>query len=147
MSLMLAAVLTVPARLRPVAAALGAVSAIAVGYAVLATGMHYPSDVLGGFLVAAGWTLSTVAALTAAERRRPSSQSQPSRRRVSIRAALGAPGAVIVSALVLSAIVAIVGPHDVVDYARAHEAFAIGAAGIGALGLALSTGVLLSVRR
>jgi len=38
-------------------------------------------------------------------------------------------------------------PHDVVSYARAHEAFVAGAAGIGALGLALSTGVLLTVRR
>jgi membrane-associated phospholipid phosphatase len=152
MSLMLAAVLTVPARLRPAAAAIGAVCAIAVGYSVLATGMHYPSDVLGGFLVAAGWTLSTVAALLAAERWRPSSagQSSPSQAspgRVSIRAALGAPSAVLLAALLLTAIVAIIRPHDVVDYARAHEAFVIGAAAIGALGLALSTGVLLSVRR
>lgn len=141
MSLVLAAVLTAPARLRPAATALGAVFAIGVGYSVLATGMHYPSDVLGGFLVAAGWALSTVAALFAAERWRPS------RGRVSVGAALGAPGAVLLAALVLTAIVVIMHPHDVMSYARAHEAFVVGAAGIGALGLALSTGVLLTVRR
>ncbi len=73
MSLALASVLAAPTRLRPVAAALGASLAIAVGYSVIATGMHYPSDVVGGFLVAATWTLTAVAGLLAAERWRPSS--------------------------------------------------------------------------
>ena len=44
-------------------------------------------------------------------------------------------------------VVVLIGPHDVVSYARAHEAFVVGAAGIAALSLALSTGVVLSVRR
>lgn len=147
MSLVLAAVLVTRARLRPAATALGAVFAIGVGYSVLATGMHYPSDVLGGFLVAAGWTLSTVAALLAAERWRPTSPHPSSRGRISIVTALSAPGAVLLAALVLTAIVVIMRPHDVMSYARAHEAFVAGAAGIGALGLALCTGVLLTVRR
>jgi membrane-associated phospholipid phosphatase len=145
MSLMLASVLAVPARLRPVAAGLGASVAIAVGYSVLATGMHYPSDVIGGFLVAATWALATVGALLALERRRPTrrTRSDP----VSLRAALGAPGAVLGAAFVLGAILALGRPHDVIAYARAHEAFVFGAAGIAALSLALSTGVLLSLRR
>ena len=112
---------------------------------VLATGMHYPSDVLGGFLVAAIWALAMVVALLALERRRPSRRTRSGP--VSIRAALGAPGAVLGAALVLGAIVAISRPYDVMAYARAHEAFVVGAAGIAALSLALSTGVLLSVRR
>jgi len=145
MSLVLASVLAAPARLRPVAAGLGASLAIAVGYSVLATGMHYPSDVLGGFLVAAIWALAMVVALLALERRRPSRRTRSGP--VSIRAALGAPGAVLGAALVLGAIVAISRPYDVMAYARAHEAFVVGAAGIAALSLALSTGVLLSVRR
>jgi membrane-associated phospholipid phosphatase len=147
MSLVLAAVLTTPARLRPLAAALGSVGAIAVGYAVLATGMHYPSDVLGGFLVAAGWTLSSIAALLAAERWRPSTPSRSSRVGVSLRATLGAQGAVLLGALVVTAIVFIARPHDLMAHVRVHEAFVLGAAGIAALGLAVSTGVLLSVRR
>jgi len=147
MSLVLAAVLITPARLRPAVAALGAVFAIGVGYSVLAMSMHYPSDVLGGFLVAAGWALATVAALLVAERWRPSSPTVSSPGRMSVGAALGAPGAVLLAALVLTAIVVLMHPHDVMAYARAHQAFVVGAAGIGALGLALSTGVLLTMRR
>ena len=145
MSLVLASVLAAPARLRPVVAALGASLAIAVGYSVLATGMHYPSDVLGGFLIAAAWALAIVGALVALEHRRPSRRSRSGP--ISLRAALGAPGAVLGSALVLGVILAISRPQDVVNYARAHEAFVLGAAGIAALSLTLSTGVLLSVRR
>lgn len=146
MSLVLVSVLAAPARLRPAAAALGACLAIAVGYSVLATGLHYPSDVLGGYLVAAVWTLAIVAALLAAERRWPldRTSSSPS---ISLRAVLGAPGAVIGGAVVLGTILAVSRPHDVISYARAHQAFVLEAAGIAALSLAVSTAVLLSVRR
>lgn len=144
MSLALASVLAAPSRLRPAAAALGASLAIAVGYSVMATGMHYPSDVVGGLLVAGIWALSTVAALLAAEQWRPSASAGG---RISMRAALGAPGLVLLGALILTVVVLLIRPHDVVSYARAHEAFMVGAAGIAALTLALSTGVVLSVRR
>ena len=145
MSLVLATVLVAPARFRPVVAALGGALAIGVGYSVLADGMHYPSDVIGGFLVAATWALCTVAALLAAEGRRPSARTSPGR--VSIRAALGPTGAVLVAAVALAGLLIALRPHDVVSYADAHPAFVVGAAGIAALGLTLSTGVLLSVRR
>lgn len=145
MSLVLASVLAVPARLRPAVAALGAALAVAVGYSLLARLVHYPSDVLGGFLVAAVWALGAVAALVAVERRRPARRSSDDP--VSMRAALGAPGAVLAGALLVGGILAVSGPHDVIGYARAHEAFVAGAAAVAALSLALSTGVLLSVRR
>jgi membrane-associated phospholipid phosphatase len=145
MALVLASVLAAPARLRPAVAALGAMLAAAVGYSLLATGVHYPSDVPGGFLVAAIWTLGAVAALAAAERWRPVVRGASAR--VSVRAALSAPGAVLLGALVLSGILLAAHPHDIVGYAGAHEAFVFGAAGIAALSLALSTGVVLSVRR
>ena len=146
MSLVLALVLAVPARLRPAAAALGAVLAIAVGYSVLATGMHYPSDVLGGFLVAATWTLAVVAGLLGAEVRRPLDRTGPGPR-VSLRAVLGAPGAVVGAAVFVALGMALSRPHDVVSYARVHQAFVLEAAGIAALSLAVSTAVLLSLRR
>ena len=57
MSLALCSVLAAQARLRPFVAALGAAFAVAVCYSFLELGWHYPSDVLGGFLVAAAWTL------------------------------------------------------------------------------------------
>ncbi|MBV9804370.1 MAG: phosphatase PAP2 family protein [Solirubrobacterales bacterium] len=145
MSLALASVLAVPARLRPAAAALGATLAIAVGYSVVAAGLHYPSDVLGGFLMAATWTLMTVAALMAAERRWPSPRASSAP--VSTRAALGAPGAVLAAAGTLGLVLAVSRPHDVVAYASAHQAFVLEAAAIAALSLAVSTAVLLSVRR
>jgi membrane-associated phospholipid phosphatase len=145
MSLVLASVLAVPARLRPLATALGIVFSIAVAYSILAAGLHYPSDVVGGFLVAAAWTLVIVAALLAAERRRPVDRTSGAP--VSLRAALGAPGAVVAASLLVGSILALSRPHDVVDYARAHEAFVVGAAAVAGLSLALSTVVLLSVRR
>jgi membrane-associated phospholipid phosphatase len=145
MSLVLASVIAVPARLRPLVATLGGLFAIGVGYSLLAGGEHYPSDIFGGFLVATTWTLLAVAALRATDPRHA-----PGRRaadRVSIRAALGPTGAVLIAAVVLSLLVIIVRPHDVVSYARGHEAFVIGAVAIATLGLALSTGVALAVRR
>lgn len=146
MSLALVLVLAVPARLRPAAAAFGASVAIAVGYSVLATGLHYPSDVLGGFLVAATWTLAVVGGLLAAERRWPVNRAS-SGPPVSLRAVLGAPGAVVGGAALLGMILALSRPHDVISYARVHQAFVLEAVVIAALSLAVSTAVLLSVRR
>ncbi len=146
MSLVLASVLAVPARLRPAVAALGAVLAIAVGYSMLAAGLHYPSDVLGGFLVAATWTLAAVGGLLAAEERWPINRTTGSPP-VSLRAVLGAPGAVLGAAVLVGLGMAIGRPHDVISYAQAHQAFVLEAAGIAALSLAVSTAVLLSVRR
>jgi len=146
MSLVLASVLAAPARLRPAVAALGAVLAIAVGYAMLAAGLHYPSDVLGGFLVAATWTLAAVGGLLAAEERWPVDRATGNPP-VSLRAVLGAPGAVLGAAVLVGLGMAVGRPHDVISYAQAHQAFVLEAAGIAALSLAVSTAVLLSVRR
>lgn len=146
MSLVLATVLAVPKHLRPAAASLGALLAIAVGYSVVAGGLHYPSDVFGGFLVATIWTLTAVAALQAAELRWPLDR-RTSSPPVSLRAVLGAPGAVVGGAALLGLILAVSRPYDVIAYARLHQAFVLEAAGIAALSLAVSTGVLLSVRR
>src|SRR5581483_2369613 len=105
----------VPARLRPAAAALGASLAIAVGYSVVAGGLHYPSDVLGGFLMAATWTLAVVAGLLAAEQRRPVIRGVNTL--VSLRATLVAPGAVLAAAAALGLALAANHPHNVVAYA------------------------------
>jgi membrane-associated phospholipid phosphatase len=145
MSFALALVVVSPARARPVIAALGAAFAVVVGYSLLAAGKHYPSDVLGGFLVAATWSLVAVATLLATERRRPCARMTTGR--VSLRAALGPPGAMLIAALVLVGIAALSRPHDVVIYVGAHKQLVAVAAAIGALSLGLSTGVMLSVRR
>jgi membrane-associated phospholipid phosphatase len=59
----LCAVLVAPARLRPVVAVAGSVAVLAVSYSMLAIGAHFPSDVLGGLLVAAMWMSLTLYAL------------------------------------------------------------------------------------
>ena len=47
----------------------------------------------------------------------------------------------------LSAVVLIARPEAVAGYARAHEAFVLGASAIAALGLALVTGLMLALRK
>ncbi len=146
MALALCMVLAVPGRMRPFAAALGAVFAVAVSYSFLTLEWHYPSDVFGGFLVAAIWTLLGVAAVYAADARRAREETADSQR-LSIRQALGPPAAALIGAVILAGAVALTRPGEVVSYARVHEAFVIGAVAIGAMALAVATGVMLAVRR
>ncbi|MGO9788498.1 MAG: phosphatase PAP2 family protein [Solirubrobacteraceae bacterium] len=148
MSLALCCVLAAPAWLRPAAAAAGAVFAVAVCYSFLSLEWHYPTDVLGGFLVASIWSLLGVAAIWTAYGHR-ARQPVPAEgtNRPTIWASLGPPSAVLLAAVVLVVLVVIARPHDVVSYARAHKAFLIGAGGIGALALALATGAMLMLRR
>jgi membrane-associated phospholipid phosphatase len=65
----LAATLLAPRRARPLVGALGGAFALAVGCALLIQAWHMPSDVLGGYLVAALWTALAVAALRATDGR------------------------------------------------------------------------------
>jgi membrane-associated phospholipid phosphatase len=144
MSFALCAVLAAPARWRPLVAAIGAAFAVAVCYSFLALAWHYPSDVLGGFLVATTWTLLAVAALLAMPQRQPavgSVSKAPAWR------ALGPSAAAVICAGGLALLVALARPHAVVSFARSHEVFVIGAAAIALVALALATGLMLAVRR
>jgi membrane-associated phospholipid phosphatase len=71
MALAFAAVLVVPPAWRAVAAVAGALFALGVSESVMILAWHFPSDVVGGFLVATASTLATVAALRAAEQHWP----------------------------------------------------------------------------
>jgi membrane-associated phospholipid phosphatase len=140
MSLALASVLAAPRRVRPLVAALGAVFAIAVSYSFLTLGWHYPSDVVGGFLIAVTWTLLGAVVLFAPDRiPRPAAGSG---RRLSAREALGPPAAVVIAGLVVVGLVALARPHSVITYARLHTTFIVGAAAIGTVALVLATGVV-----
>jgi len=55
--------LVVPRRWRPATIALGALLTVAIGCSRVILHRHYPSDVLGGWLVAAGWCFAVVATL------------------------------------------------------------------------------------
>ena len=82
MSFVLCCVLAAPSRMRPFVVAIGAVFAVAVCYSFLALGWHYPSDVLGGFLVATTWTLLAFSGLRAVQKHGiPSGPPAPSRSR------------------------------------------------------------------
>jgi membrane-associated phospholipid phosphatase len=147
MSLALCSLLAVPTRLRPAAAAIGALFAVAVSYSFLTLQWHFPSDVFGGFLVATAWTLLGVAALFTIRDRRPQYGVPDAAERLSVRDALRAPAAALLGTLALAGLVALARPHTVVAYAQAHTTFVVGAAAIGSLGLALATAVMLTLRR
>lgn len=145
MSLALCFVLVVGPRLRPLAAFIGAVYAIAVGYSLVVLGFHLPSDVLGGFLVAATFTLIGAAALAAAEARWPARAP----RVVSPPALLSAPGLTFVAicGLAVAAVVLAVGaPNATLDVVEHPVAIAAGV-GIAVLGVVLTTGLARVLRR
>ena len=145
MSLALCAILVAPARLRPAIAAIGAAFSIAVCFSFLTLGWHYPSDVIGGYLVATTWTLLAVGLLFAAQERWPDRSARASVIRV--RDTVAPMGISVAGALTLAAIVLLARPTAVMDYAREHTAFVAGAAGIGAIGVAIATGFALALRR
>ena len=66
MSLAMALVLVAPAGLRWTTALAGCAYATAVGLAVIALDWHRPSEVVGAYLVAVGWTAAVAALLIAA---------------------------------------------------------------------------------
>jgi membrane-associated phospholipid phosphatase len=150
MSLALCSVIAAPARLRPAVAAAMATFAVAVSYSFLELGWHYPSDVLGGFLVAGTWTLLGIAGLSIVEARAPGGAPETARSRraaFSVGEALAPVGVLAAVAFVLVVLIVFLRPHEVVAYIRGHEAFVIGAVGIGALGMLLASGLTLMLRR
>ena len=140
MALALSAVLVVGPRLRPLAVGIGALFAIAVSYSLLSLGWHFPSDVLGGYLVAAGWTGLAVAALSLGQ---APVAARRAIARVEWASALGL--LVLVAALAVVA-VAIVSPNHALDYLRTHEVLAAAAGTIAAAGVAVAGGLALLLR-
>ncbi len=152
MALALCCVLAVPARLRPATAVVGAAFAVAVSYSFLTLGWHYPSDALGGFLIAATWMSAAVAGIVVAGQRAGAAQPSEagpseSARRIPISEALAPAGAALIGALLLLLLVLIVRPHQVVSYAEVHTAFVVGAISIGTLALLLVVSLMLTLRR
>jgi len=65
---------------RAAVAAIGACVVIAVGYSIMVLAWHFPSDVLGGILVAAGWGFAVLALRRLAEGDAAASPAQASSR-------------------------------------------------------------------
>jgi membrane-associated phospholipid phosphatase len=147
MSLALCCVLAAPARLRPALATLGAAFAVAVSYSFLSLGWHFPSDVLGGFLIATIWTLLAIAGVYAADHRWPRRAPATRGDHVSVRDTLAPQAVLVAGSLAVAGIIALARPHQVLAYARGHEVFVLGAALIGLVALTLASAIMLATRR
>jgi membrane-associated phospholipid phosphatase len=146
MTLALCVVLACPARLRGYAAAIGGAFAVAVSFSFLTLGWHYPSDALAGFLVGAIWTLLGIAGIAVLDERLEHGAT-PRPVQIVAADAMTPPVAALGLLLALASFVAILRPEAVIDYARLHTSFVVGAAALAALGLSLATGVMLTLRR
>src|SRR4051794_15810831 len=124
MSLSLALVIVSPSRLRPLAAAAGGLLTVATVFSLLILGSHYPSDVIGGLLVATTWACLASAALRL--------EFSPSLSGAALGATiLGAVGLLVVASR----------PASALAYASANTTFVVGALAIAAGALVLSGSV------
>jgi membrane-associated phospholipid phosphatase len=152
MALAIALVVVVPNRLRPAAAVVGAGFAIAVSFSIVALGWHFPSDVVGGYLLATGWALVLLAALRSLQARYPERHLR-SRLAIGLRTATDRTATVGLAAAlaglaIFTAIVSAALLPNAADYARDHTAFTAvaGAVSLSAFTL-LAAMALASTRR
>jgi membrane-associated phospholipid phosphatase len=145
MALALCAVLVAPSRWRPTAAVAGALSAVAVSYALLTLGWHYPSDVLAGYLVAALWMAGAITGLWIAAGRWPARTG----REAAVRwgAAVAPAGIAALLPLVFLGAVALVRPDGALRYAQAHTSFVFVAAAIAAAAATTAAAFAAALRR
>lgn len=147
MSLAFAAVLVAPRAYRPLVATVGGAVALAVAMALMILNWHYPSDVVGGQLLATAWALVALAALRAAGARWPERGSM----RRAARDAVTVPslaGPALLGVLVVGAALALTRASDLVLYAQRHTAaLAVGAAVIFSAVLLLAAVTALATRR
>lgn len=148
MTVALCAVLVAPRALRPLVAVLGTGLAVGVSYSILVLGWHFPSDVLGGFLVAGSWVCLAVAALWASEARtrsRPAAAPEPHAGPPTV--GLLAPAALL--ATTFAGALAVLGARGrlVETYGAAHLSFVAGALLIAGLAAVLPTAMAIGLRR
>jgi hypothetical protein len=124
MSLALALIIVSQARLRPLAAAAGGLLTVATVFSILVLGSHYPSDIVGGLLVATAWACAASALLRL--------EWTPSLSGAALGAFVLAAAGLFVVAL---------RPADAFAYAAANTTFVVGALAIAAGALVLSGSV------
>ena len=122
---------------RTLVGSVGAIFAVAVGFATMSLDWHFPSDVAGGYLVATAWCFATLAVLRTGR----------------LKAALPAreepyawwPAWVaMLVPLVVIGWLALASLPSVTDYAEGHTTFAVVAAATAAL-VAVLVGAVLTV--
>jgi membrane-associated phospholipid phosphatase len=124
MSLALALIIVSPPRLRTLAAAAGGLLTVATVFGILVLGGHYPSDILGGLLVATAWACVASALLRL--------ELAPSLSGAALGAFVLAAAGIFVVAM---------RPADAFAYAAANTTFVVGALAIAAGALVLSGSV------
>jgi len=156
MCVALCTVLVSPRWLRALTAAAGTALAVGVSFSILVLAWHFPSDVLGGFLVAALWVALGVAYLRARESAPGAERAAlpaPSTRAPAPTPPL-APAVSLAAPVMLAAIAAggvalavVLRPEAVATFAAAHKPFLVGASAIAALAWTLASGLALALRR
>ena len=124
MALALAVLIVVPRSFRPITATIGAAFTIAVSFSVLILEWHFPSDVVGGYLIATGFGLATFAALRHADERWPDQGTM----RHAAKQAINAPSPAgiaraLLATAVIAALVAATRAHEIAAFADRHTAF------------------------
>jgi membrane-associated phospholipid phosphatase len=156
MTLALCALLVAPHRLRPTIAVLGGAFAIAVGFSLLILAWHMPSDVLGGYLLAALYGSLALAALRCAEQRRPvagragTEAVAVATRRPEARwrsEDLLAPAGILLTGVLATAIAALIRAGQVENFADDHRLVLVSAASIAALAALICSSLTLALRR
>ncbi len=133
MILAMALVLASPARWRPYAAVAGTLCSLAVIYSVLSLGWHYPSDALGGILIAAIWTLLTVAAVLRVDARYGRDLSLISGDRSLWLRHMPSMPAMLAAAAVPAAVVLVARGGQAIIFAGSHRAFLVALIAIAVL--------------
>jgi membrane-associated phospholipid phosphatase len=130
MTLALSAIIVAPPALRAITTLLAGAFAIGVGYALVVLAWHFPSDVLGGYLVAGLWASLAVAVLDRVEAPEPA-----------LRLGWELPVALGLGAAVVAAAVVGVRSDGVALYTMERPTLVAGALIIALLALALVTTV------
>ncbi len=143
MALVLCCVIASSPRLRRYVAALGAVFALGVMYSVVTLAWHYPSDALGGLLVASIWTLIGLGCLFTAEAHWGHRVARVADARYGLGHEL-APTALGVAAVACVGVLAILAHPQALFL---HTSFVVGAAVLACLVVAAASTVAVSLRR
>jgi membrane-associated phospholipid phosphatase len=142
MGLALAAILVSASRWRPYVAIAGALFALAVSESIMLLAWHFPSDVIGGFLVATFCALVTVAGLRAAEQRWPEHSGREAARRafstLDLRRVALTVGAFVVAAL---GGVAVAAGAATLNFADRHTTAVFAAVAVAAVAAAVPVSV------
>ncbi|HEY3187288.1 MAG TPA: phosphatase PAP2 family protein [Solirubrobacteraceae bacterium] len=138
MSLAFAAVLVAPVALRPLVAVAGALFSLAVSESVLLLTFHYPSDVIGGYLVATSFGCFVVWALRAADARWPERTGREAARRALAQPDLrGIPAAFALLSAAVAIGVVIAAPGGAARIAEHRTTATAAVLGVAALAAAL----------